>query len=156
MTAVVHAIRFVNVFFAAIVTGTLVFEFMVVVPTLKQFPAAMGARVHKTMLGSLPDRYMPLSGALAGIAGLLLLLFHSHATTLSTVFTAIGFVCWLVLFVSTFVFSRRTNMMIGGWSLDEPHDDYPQILQGWGRLHALRTTAGFLGLLAFVVAIVVY
>lgn len=153
MTGFVDVLRFVNLFAAAILTGSLAFEFVVVVPSLKRFDPETGARVHKVMLGFLPDLLLPPAGGIASVSVLLLLVLHSHLTSTQTLLYAIGAVFWIALGYSTFVISRPVNKRIGAWDLDaETHAEYPEVLSGFQRIHAFRTAVGILGMTFFILA----
>lgn len=157
MTVFIGALQFINIFFGAILVGSLAFEFVVVVPAFKRLPPDMGARVHKVVLGVLPDYLLPPSAAISAVALALLLIFHSHLRSQQTVIYVLGLIFALALGISTFAISRPVNKRINSWDLaTESHPEYPATLLSFQRIHAFRTTVGLIALALFILGAIAH
>lgn len=157
MTVFIGVLQFINLFFSALLVGSLVFEFVVVVPAFKQMPPELGARAHKAVLGYLPDYLLPPSAGISMSALAVLLILHTHLRSQQTVLYSIGFVYALALGISTFAISRPVNKRINDWDLDsETHPEYPETLLSFQRIHMFRTGSGLMALACFVWAAVAH
>jgi hypothetical protein len=151
VTTWVDVLRFVNLFAAGILVGSLIFEFLVLIPGLNQLPLKEAARAHQVLLGHLPDRFMPLSGMLASISGIALLVLSYDVTPTAKVLYAVGTIAVIVLIVGTFVYSRPINKVIADWPIESLPADYQQMRKAWDRLHLVRTLAGVISFGCYIV-----
>jgi uncharacterized membrane protein len=151
MTNVVHVLRFINIFCAAITCGGLVMVGMAVYPAMKQFEPKITAQIHRA-IDLLPDAYMRPSTIITGIAALLILILHTDLRLFTTVFTIIGLAGTLGIIITSEFFNVRINAVVHGWKDDYVAPEYPQMLQRWGRFHWIRTTCSLVALVCYIIA----
>jgi len=148
MSAFEQAIRFVNVFAAAVVAGGQLVVLLVIVPTKREFEPRVSVLVHNAMLGHQIDRFMKPSGIVSGLAALALLALHFgnviRIPPLSIAATLIGIVGTAGVVVTSRFFNVRTNRMMSTWSLDAIPENYPEVRNQWDLVHSVRASCGVL------------
>jgi hypothetical protein len=152
MTFVVDALRFVNVFAAAIVGGGLVAILLVVVPVKRTLPARQSVEIHLAMLGHQIDRYMKPSGILSGLTGLALLGLLPEHTLARVVPLVLGLLGTVGVVITSRYFNVRSNRAMAGWNLDALPPGYPEWRDRWDRIHAIRTSCGLVALASYLLS----
>ena len=160
MDSALEWLTFVNFLFGGIATGALLFEFLVIVPAMARQPIERSALIHRMLLGELdlPSRVLPPAAMISGFSSLAILLVKDHQATAFTVLYAVGFVSMLSLGILTATISFPMNVTISKWpteSLLTPEGvppEYGRIRQRWDRNMVVRSTAGTVAFVCFLLA----
>jgi hypothetical protein len=139
---------------SGIITGTYVFEMVVVTPALATVPMETSARIHRLLFERLPNRYMPPLGIALGLSvpALLLLAGGDLSDTALALYVA-GWVASAVAAFLTFRFSRRMDKTIVGWVETEAvSQEYARTRASWDRLMRVRGLLGLAGFVCFCAA----
>ncbi len=145
-------LSFINLFFAGIAAGSLLFELLVVVPAMDpdRYGLDRSALMHYMLLGkgNLPARCLPPASALAGISGIALLLSASHQTRTFEVLYLVGVVSMVTMGISTVTQSHPINRKIARCpveSFESPESvppQYAKMRRFWDRVMLPRTLLG--------------
>lgn len=146
-------LAFVNLLGCGIVTGTYVFEMLVVTAALRLVPEEVSAQVHSAFIGHLPNRYMPLCGSLGGFSAVALVLLGDVSDS-GRVFYLAGIVSWVSTFVLLFGVSHPIDVKINAWveAGRVPRDEYADARRRWDRFIFIRGTIGLAALSLFIIA----
>jgi hypothetical protein len=148
-----EALRFLNLLCTGVVSGTYVFELLVVVPALAAAPEGLSAQVHRALFSHLPNRYMPLVGVTGGMAAALVLVLDESVTGTARALYIAGLAMWGVTFVLLAGFSRPIDKTIARWGeTDLPAGEYGPIRAAWDRLMMIRGPLGLAAFACFIVA----
>ena len=154
MTILLLLLRLVNLMAAATVAGGQVYVYRVIMPTKRRFVTRTSVEVHNAMLGHQTDHYMKPSGIISGFAALAIVALtmlpgvgvpatsDNSSLVVSTAFMCLGMLGTLGVALLSRYFNVPTNAMMLTWSLDNIPDNYPQIRDGWDRVHTFRVTCG--------------
>jgi Domain of unknown function (DUF1772) len=145
---------FLNLLCCGIVTGTYVFEMVVVVPATGAAPPLLSAQIHRALFSHLPNRFMPWLGITGGLAAVALLVFESDSLSDSaTVLYAVGIAFWLCTFVILVGMSRPIDKQITQWvETNFPESEYPAVRRRWDTLMFTRGPLGLAALACFIAA----
>ena len=151
-----------NLFFAGIAAGSLLFELLVVVPSMnpQRYGIDKSASIHYMMLGkgNLPARVLPPASALAGISAITLVLTKDHLTTTFRDLYVAGIVALLTMGLSTVTQSHPINRKIARFpyeavlSPEAVPPEYPKMRRFWDQIMIPRTVLGVAAYLCFLLA----
>lgn len=150
MTTLVDALRFVNLFSAALVAGGLVMILMVVVPAKRSFPHDFSVKIHLAMLHDSPDRYMKPAGIISALTGIALLLLPRGMGAAYMIAMVIGLLGTAGVVITSRYFNVRTNLMMSKW--ESVPENYPEVRQRWDNVHTVRTGCGVTAFVGYLVA----
>jgi hypothetical protein len=150
MTTLLEALRFVNLFSAALVAGGLVMILMVVVPAKRSFPHDFSVKVHLAMLHDAPDVYMKPAGIVSALTGVALLLLPRGMSWAYVVALVVGLLGTVGVVITSRYFNVRTNLMMSKW--ESVPDNYPEVRQGWDNVHTVRTACGVTAFTGYLLA----
>ena len=150
----------VNLFFGGTATGALLFELLVLVPSMNRQPTETSALIHRLVLGELdlPMRVLPPSSILCGLSGLVILLTKSHQSTTFTVLYLVAVVAMAIMGISTATLSHPINIAISKWpieslqSIETVPSEYPAMRRRWDRVMVMRSALGVGAFICFLIA----
>jgi hypothetical protein len=152
MPAWEFALRFVNVFLAAIVAGGQLLVLLAIVPVKRQWPQELSLKLHQDMLIVPPDRYLkPSVGAMFATA-ILILALRRDFTEPSGIFTAVGLASTIGVMITAQFWNFATNRVVRTLSLEPVPAEYAKLAQRWDTAHAVRTGFGVAAFVCYLIA----
>jgi hypothetical protein len=152
----VDILLFIAVVAQAVQVGGQIFVLLAVIPALPEFPLETSARFHQRAMTFRPHNYLRIAGGTPVPASVAILIIQGEFP-FEMVLVAIGLVCCLF----NLYWSWREwpiNDEVNSWGTDpEPvREKYPALRAQWDRQHVIRTIGATVGLLAFVLAAILY
>jgi len=145
------AVRFVNVFAAALTAGAWAVVMLIIMPARRLLSDGAAVRFHQVTT-PLFDRYLAPVPIVAAVFGLLALVIDSDVTSVAGLATIAGLICTAGAGIVYVRFNRPANRMIDGWSADAVPPEYPEVRERWESAHRIRTLLGALALGLFLAA----
>src|SRR5882672_1920210 len=139
--------------FGAVLVGGMIMEFMLVLPTQRQIPAADAARAFRIM-SPIAWRYLPVCGALSVVSAIALLVvwhWHSFAAAV-TGLTIAGLACFLPAVATNLGLYLRADRAPRAWTPESGEAEFHRLLAYMSKLHLVRMTLFVTGYACFVVA----
>jgi cobalamin synthase len=146
----VQVLRFINLLSAALITGSQVLVFAVVLPVMRRWSPEMALQTHRAMLAGAPDKYIVPSAVAAPLSAILIILLR-HRADVSSLFDVIGILAAAGVTLASVAFAEPLSRRIVGNAGDSA-GTYVAIQQRWDNVHAARTAAALLMAAAFIVA----
>jgi hypothetical protein len=155
MDALVDVLRIANLMFGAVLVGGMIMEFMLILPTQRQIPAADAARAFKIM-SPIAWRYLPVCGALSVISAIALLVaWHWHSFTAAAIgFTIAGLGFFLPAVATNLTLYLRADRDARAWTPESGETEFHRLLARMSNLHTIRMILFVSGFACFVVAAV--
>jgi hypothetical protein len=143
-------LRFVNVFFAALVAGGTFFSVWALRPAIRELPAREGLDLHRRTSRRV-EMYMPLSGLITLLAAIGVLVADRHVDS-DWIVTAVGVGLTLANIALAFTLdvpvTKKLNALPDA-NFDEA--EYTRLSDLWDRFHLVRGLFGFAALGCFIV-----
>lgn len=152
MGVLVQALRFVNLFTAAIIAGSQVLVSMVMLPAMRSWPPSMSLKTHQGMLDTQPDRFMVPAAIVCPLSAIGVLLLGRKLKSRSGLWYLIGIVATGVVTVASVGFAEPTSVKMRDWSSDAVPAEYFATRERWDRIHSVRTVAALAALVAYIMA----
>jgi hypothetical protein len=133
----------------------MIMEFMVILPTQRQTPAADAARAFRIM-SPIAWRYLPLCGALSfNSAVALLVVWHWHSFTAAVAgLTIAGLACFLPAVALNLGLYLRADRATRAWTPESGEAEFHRLFARMSNLHVIRMILFVTGFACFVVAAV--
>ena len=151
MTFALAVLRFINLFSAALIAGTQVLVFMVVLPVMRRWPPIMSLQTHQAMLFGTPDKYIVPSAIVCPLSAIVILLLR-HKPDLASLCDVIGVLAAAAVTIASVAFAEPLSRRIMALKDASAPDGYAQIQQRWDKVHSVRTVAALLMTGAFIAA----
>lgn len=155
MNALVDVLRTVNLLGGAVLIGGMIMEFMLILPTQRQIPAADAARAFRIM-SPIAWRYLPVCGALTVIAAIALLVlsgWHDFAGEVIGL-TIAGIACFVPAIATNLGLYLRADQAARAWTPERGDAEFNGLLARMAGLHTIRMVLFGAGYVCFVVAAV--
>jgi len=152
MATVIDVLRFINIFFAAIATGTLVMVLLALIPMVGSMSPGVGLQVHHR-IDPLIDRFNPPSVIISAVAAALILLLDAARTSTTVFLYVVGILGSIGIAVTSLGFNMRINRSIRAWSVDAVPEEYGPTRERWNRFHLVRTVSSVLALSCYIIAV---
>ena len=149
MALLVDALRFVNLFAAAIAVGGWLLVLLAVVPARARLAGGAEITFHNASTERI-DRYLPPSVAVSIVAAVGVAVLDRALTPPVLALLVGGALAMAVAAAIALGINMPMNRRIAQWSSDEPPGDAADIWRRWDRFHTLRTLAGVAALACFV------
>lgn len=144
-------VRGVNVLATGILAGGFVMVLTSLVPARRELPASTAVQLYQITNPRI-NRYVPQTAITAAASALVLLVWRRGTTSISTIFTLLGFLCSIGVGVISVFGHGPINRTIASWSPSAVPAEFPQLRERWDRLHMLRTAVGVLALICSITA----
>jgi flagellar motor component MotA len=142
-------VRFVNVVCAGLVTGAMLMELGVIMPSLRSVSDRALIELHQGMMPR-ASKYIPMFGALTSIAGVVTVFEHDLSDT-ATVLTIAGLVAWIAAVLITYRFYLPVAVGLSASEVDTV-PERQHTMRRWHSIHLLRTVFFVAGFGLFVAA----
>ena len=138
MNALVDVLRTANLIFGAVLVGGMIMEFMLILPTQRQIPAADAARAFRIM-SPIAWRYLPLCGALSfNSAVALLVVWHWHSFTAAVAgLTIAGLACFLPAVATNLGLYLRADRATRAWTPESGEAEFHRLFARMSNLHVI-------------------
>jgi hypothetical protein len=152
-TTLFLALQFVNLFATAIVSGGQIFCLRALVSARQSWPPELGAKVHQDAMTARPDGYIRPAAAVALLTALLIAGLEAASPGPALVLMLLGVVGLVAVAVISVRWEFPINREINSWQGKAvPVDRYLMIRKTWDEKHLLRTIAGTVALVCFILA----
>jgi Domain of unknown function (DUF1772) len=151
----VDALRSVCLVGGAVLVGGMIMEYMLILPTQRQIPAADAARAFKIM-SPIAWRYLPACGALTVTSAIaLLVVWHWHSFPADAVgLTIAGIACFLPAVAVNLGLYLRADRDARAWTVESGDAEFHRLLERMAGLHTIRMALFGVGYVCFVIAAV--
>jgi hypothetical protein len=141
-------VRFINVVAAGLVTGAMVVELTVLIPVLR---ASSQLVELLQAIGPRAARSIPLPGALATVAGAVVIFEHDLGDA-ATILTIAGLALWVTGVLMTLVIYIPIAQRMSAWTAEVGLEERELVIRRWASVHAARTAVIICGFCLFVAA----
>jgi hypothetical protein len=155
VNALVDVLRSVNLSFGAVLVGGMIMEFLLILPTQRQIPAADAARAFRIM-SPVAWRYLPVCGALSVTSAFaLLVVWHWHSfPAAATGLTIAGLACFVPAVAVNLGLYLRADHAARAWKPEDGEAEFHRLLGRMSKLHTIRMVLFVTGFVCFVIAAV--
>jgi uncharacterized membrane protein len=147
------ALTVANVMLAAMMAGGLLMVQLAVIPTFHRLPDELGARFHVAV-----DRYieysLPAFTVLTAASAVAVLLVRDDLPGTQAVLVAVGLVATIAVALISHLCNRPLNVELRTWPMDALPARYQTLRSRWDRFHVMRTMAGLVALVCFVIPLI--
>lgn len=156
MDILLAALRFANLLFGAVLLGSMIMEFRMIMPLVRHLPEATAHQVLR-FLSPIALRYVPQSGqiSMAGALGIVALWPVQDLPLATGLLTVVGILLTLPAIFITYRWYLPTDARLREMPLDPVPADSAHVMERMSRLHTVRATFYSLGFVAFVLAAVI-
>lgn len=151
MSTGMHVLRFINLLAAGLNGGGALLILVAVVPTIRRLPPSIGLRVHRAV-NPRADRYLPITVALSALSGLGILILHDHLSATAVLFTILGLIGTVGVFVLGVFFDIPLSRTMHSWDHEAVPSEYERALARWTQIHGMRTAAALLAFVCYLLA----
>jgi uncharacterized membrane protein len=152
MTFLLQALRFINLFTAAIIAGGQVLVSMVTLPALRRWSPSMSLQAHQGMLDTQPDRFMVPSAIICPLSAILILILRRDFKSATSWLDIAGIASTGVVTVASVAFAEPTSVTMRDWSSDSVPAEYARMRNRWDRIHTVRSVSSLIALAAYILA----
>ena len=146
-------LHFVNVFSAGIAAGIQIAVLAAVLPALERLRPGPSLALHKAILDHGAHRFVLVSPpGIALVCALAIIVVEGDLTGDVQTWLWLGMLGVAGVAITTFGFNARINAELRDWPEEDVPAEYSQARRRWDRVHALRTTSGWLAFGCFVAA----
>ena len=153
MGLLIDALRFLNLFAAAIAVGGWILVLLAIVPTRERLPGGGAVTFHQASTERI-DRYLPPTVAVSIVAAIAVVLVDRSLPPVAVASLLAGAVAMAVAAGISLGINMPMNRAIGGWSAEAPPAEAGATWSRWDRFHAMRTLSGVVALACFIGAAV--
>jgi anthrone oxygenase-like protein len=153
MIAFLHLFRTINLVFGAVLFGSMVMEFMMIIPVIRALPAAVGLQVLQ-LFTPVALRFVPRCGQVSMAAALAALASWKHMSLPSSILTVCGVLFTAGGILVTYGWYLPSDGRLRSWPLDSVPPEYSRVMERWSAQHTLRSVLYCTGFILFVTAAV--